>query len=851
MRFIPVSAAALLYCLSVNAQQQYPDTIWLDVTFYDFHSNGSNQEFEVTRPYTGGVYPNMVADTLDAEKKPILGPSPFFNYGVSKWFRPWLAGDYRQFNYTDNTGRNGSWVATNYDTTWKNMVFPDSLPFLHLGNGVYQYLDSAFFKLDGRGFGAEGKTDNNGVPHNYSFTMELHTTFTYKPGQTFYFLGDDDVWVFVNGQKVMDLGGIHVTAGDSFLVDNIPGLVAGRVYNFDFFYAERHTVKSTIKITTNMFAPPAYLRFYGQPGAPGGANLPLGPTGSLIAGVDDTIYGHIFDTTNTWKPEYDDYIIWELVDSTGRVIKVLDTGVSAIINYTEAYTNVTLRATFRNPNPPFEMTQTTQKITVFPGPAHHITVQRDSVITNWRDDDTLSTLTIPEGVDTMRVFAVVRDQYGNYVRYATQAGWSSADEGVVIARPTPQRQQKGVIIKRAPGMTSVTASEGTLAPDDFTVITIGFPRGFRKLVKAVTRDMDGDGYLDRLELHFDSTVTEVTNVANNVAVSAKYGSTTISGTTAVASNGGTSDSIFYVALTEVETKELQTGWLPLVTVNRFGTASGSRDFPSVDGAGAVIYKALYLPPRNRSDAVRWDTIKIVLSEPVASAPFKSLSLAPRDLINYYLLGTNLSASALQSAYFDTSGLGDYSKEYRMIVSSVEVTVRPDTDRVQLKGPVPDPSGNNPPPPNIARKALIEWGAQNNALIFINPNPFVPGVTPVPQKIVEYYSNVVKGQTQMINGVPQYMGTIIAINMIKPLKQQTDGTFGTATIYDMLGNIIMKSLKLKVASSSTIKDYGIAWDGRNENGRMVGAGTYLCIVTMTDVDGKKQVKRAKIGVKRQH
>jgi flagellar hook assembly protein FlgD len=67
---------------------------------------------------------------------------------------------------------------------------------------------------------------------------------------------------------------------------------------------------------------------------------------------------------------------------------------------------------------------------------------------------------------------------------------------------------------------------------------------------------------------------------------------------------------------------------------------------------------------------------------------------------------------------------------------------------------------------------------------------------------------------------------------------------------MLGNIIMRSLKLKVASSSTIKDYGIAWDGRNENGRMVGAGTYLCIVTMTDVDGKKQVKRAKIGVKRQ-
>lgn len=132
-----------------------------------------------------------------------------------------------------------------HDTPGYNQMTTTSLAFNDIGGGVYQYDNPNYFPIDGQLLG------NQGQNHNFSFTTQLHTTFTYQPGQSFSFTGDDDVWVFIDNTLALDLGGVHSAENGSINLDSL-GLTAGNTYNFDFFSAERHTVASDIKISTSI-----------------------------------------------------------------------------------------------------------------------------------------------------------------------------------------------------------------------------------------------------------------------------------------------------------------------------------------------------------------------------------------------------------------------------------------------------------------------------------------------------------------------------------------------------------------------------------------------------------------------
>ena len=202
---------------------------------------GGHPDFEV---FEGrGITPGLVAPMLGPERKPVYASQCELGASVSS-ICPYGAMTTSKENFDQ-------WYHSVEGVNETFLVYFLVAPRL---NVVSTFSSDSFFPLDGAGWGNSGTSQDFKVPHNYSFTTEIHTTFRYNGAESFTFQGDDDVWIFINGKLAVDLGGLHFSETQTVDLDASAatlGIQKGAVYPLDLFNAERHSVNSDFRIDLN------------------------------------------------------------------------------------------------------------------------------------------------------------------------------------------------------------------------------------------------------------------------------------------------------------------------------------------------------------------------------------------------------------------------------------------------------------------------------------------------------------------------------------------------------------------------------------------------------------------------
>lgn len=198
--------------------------------------------------YMGEGQRKMVLPALGADFKPQYNPNPDPAAGTPN---PGAPGAQKFITSADSFAQ---WYR---DTPDVNQRFEFALVLTEsdAGTGVSTYQSTAFFPIDGKGYGDEGLKGEGDVAHNFGFTFELHTEFKYNGGEVFGFTGDDDLWTYINGKLAIDLGGLHNAQNAQVDLDESAasfGLVKGQTYPLDVFHAERHSDKSNFRIDTSI-----------------------------------------------------------------------------------------------------------------------------------------------------------------------------------------------------------------------------------------------------------------------------------------------------------------------------------------------------------------------------------------------------------------------------------------------------------------------------------------------------------------------------------------------------------------------------------------------------------------------
>lgn len=420
------------------------------------------------------------------------------------------------------------------------------------------------------------------------------------------------------------------------------------------------------------------------------------------------------------------------------------------------------------------------------------------------------------------------------LRQSGNAYWENT-----IARETKNTAANDNILQHVSGDSIIAVYRNPLIPLDTVRVAIPIRAHPNAIpVTAILRDTSGDGHIDRIDLSWTAdTISLITVLPAAEKFLINAGITAIDGTFTnllpdmLIDNRNKS---LFISIKENSGIKSETGWTKaVVTLSEITMTQQGNSFyveKIIDGVGPVISRAIYFPGKGSQSR---DTLRIIFSEAIKCEML--IDGLPSDALLYVKNGS-IDPEVISGSSYQENCVSEYITEVKIVLKS-DVNVTPLQDSLALIGnssSIKDKDGNTPPVNN--RRVPIEWGVQNEISVGASVNPFTPGKTTFHSKTNEVYANSIKGRNN---------GVLIGISTLKPLEKNNNGSYGKAVIYDNLGNLVTDPLEVMDATLNNT--YGVYWDGRNKDKRIVANGTYLMVITV-ESDGRAFTQKIKIGVK---
>jgi fibro-slime domain-containing protein len=477
----------------------------------------------------------------------------------------------------------------------------------------------------------------------------------------------------------------------------------------------------------------------------------------------------------------------------------------------------------------------TEKFKLYPGPLDTLVLENSS----GKPIDTLK-LRYPQGA---RIYAIGYDEYSNRIgqelsNWSTDSTLHAVEGGLKVSNifydaSSVRQNESGRLTAISTAFPAIKAS--------VPVIILGPPF----TMVAITRDDDGNGYLDHIEIRFSRQVTIPKNsiFANNFKVKYGFAFTVDS----IENNVGRTDSVWRLALHENRTDEPQTNWKPIVTIDEIPSLGIEADtVTALDGAGPVIWRVVKKVVDVNNNNL--DIVTITLSEPIVRNPDLvrlSSSDKPISIFNVYESHTDGTFKPVNGILDGISGLFETNKDSIftfMTTNKQEITGKhyfnlkwEDSTKYVVDKVTPP---NSPQRENRKVQCIVTGDVGTPLSV---PNPSVPTPNRRPPGTFEADHN--PEALDWLKTDRAGFGIIFPITLTDSLMQKVKIKY-IIKIYDFVGNIVVQSIvpdliqsvinsRQNISSNNVTRGQTIKivsyWNGYSKDGMKATPGLYKAVV----------------------